>query len=421
MEKNNNDIKTYSAEDIARYWQGKMSSQEMHALEAAAMDDPFLADAMEGYSAMKPAVVTADVQELRERLAAREKDDKKVIPFKWWRVAAILIFLGGAGALTYWMMQQNNTPNEMAKADHQFINKDTAVVLRADTLTASSFATVDSTTKQGDDKLTTSYSYHLTTKASKSGSAATPVIVPDLTEYKVKDTAARELAKQERDDKAESTNVAYDQADRLITPSATTQERRYSNLATFNNFSGRVVDQRNNAIPFASVRVNNNANQAATTNADGYFNIKSPDSVLTLSFNSVGFTPRQLTLRYNQPENNIILDEMRDKKMSEVVVTKRKSAKASDLKVYTMDAQPAIGWDEYNKYIEANKRVPAENITGEVIVSFWVNKRGKLSDLTIEQSLGKEQDAEAIRLVKEGPEWKLLKGKKTRARVIVTF
>jgi hypothetical protein len=41
-----NHIQNYSADDIRRYWNNQMSPAEMHALEKAAMDDPFLADAL---------------------------------------------------------------------------------------------------------------------------------------------------------------------------------------------------------------------------------------------------------------------------------------------------------------------------------------------------------------------------------------
>lgn len=39
----------FTAQDIERYYSGQMSSIEMHQLEKAAMEDPFLADALEGY------------------------------------------------------------------------------------------------------------------------------------------------------------------------------------------------------------------------------------------------------------------------------------------------------------------------------------------------------------------------------------
>lgn len=39
----------YTQADIERYLQGKMTNAEMHAIEKAALQDPFLADAIEGY------------------------------------------------------------------------------------------------------------------------------------------------------------------------------------------------------------------------------------------------------------------------------------------------------------------------------------------------------------------------------------
>jgi len=41
----------YSASDIQRYLNGEMSAREMFDLEKAALEDPFLADAIEGYDA----------------------------------------------------------------------------------------------------------------------------------------------------------------------------------------------------------------------------------------------------------------------------------------------------------------------------------------------------------------------------------
>ena len=41
-------IPTYSATDIQKYLKGELSAREMHELEKAALEDPFLADALEG-------------------------------------------------------------------------------------------------------------------------------------------------------------------------------------------------------------------------------------------------------------------------------------------------------------------------------------------------------------------------------------
>jgi hypothetical protein len=224
--------------------------------------------------------------------------------------------------------------------------------------------------------------------------------------------------------------------DGIATQAPATQnnvEYRYGNVTTFNNFGGRVLDRNNNAIPNASVRFSN-SNQGLVTGNDGSFNIRGYDSVMDVSVTSAGYQSRNFTLRGNQPQD-VVLDEYRGK-LDEVVVTKsagikdksKKSAPSkadaeSELKVYVMDAQPVIGWNEYNKYLEANKKGNGsfKSVKGDVVVSFWVNKNGKLSSFAIEQSLSKSADAEAIRLIKDGPEWKLLKGKRTKARVIVSF
>jgi len=116
--------------------------------------------------------------------------------------------------------------------------------------------------------------------------------------------------------------------------------------------------------------------------------------------------------------------------LSEVVVTKpnarreKSNYKTKYPSVLIQDAEPANGWIEYDKYIESNKRITPDdpNVkSGEVVISFQVNRKSELSDFKIEQRLSVAQDAEAIRLIKEGPSWRLLKGKKARIMVIIRF
>ena len=63
---NNDHTKEYSAADIQRYLQGNMSAADMHALEQAALDDPFLADAIEG---MQQTLETHDAGLINTHLA----------------------------------------------------------------------------------------------------------------------------------------------------------------------------------------------------------------------------------------------------------------------------------------------------------------------------------------------------------------
>ena len=63
--------KIYNTEDFERYYAGTMPANEMHALEQAALEDPFLADALEGYA--HTSTFKNDIVEIKERLKKKRK------------------------------------------------------------------------------------------------------------------------------------------------------------------------------------------------------------------------------------------------------------------------------------------------------------------------------------------------------------
>ena len=118
---------TYSAADIEKYLKGELSPREMHDLENAALEDPFLADALDGMSiALSPALATdpqatdpqatdppvpatdlsRDLDELHTRLNARisavpgRNNIRRSIPR--WSIAATIILLLGIGCVVYY-------------------------------------------------------------------------------------------------------------------------------------------------------------------------------------------------------------------------------------------------------------------------------------------------------------------------------
>ena len=101
MKENN---KKYSAIDFARYHSGEMLPDEMHALEKAALEDPFLADALEGYINSKNA--EKELDEIRMRLDEKRKRQKvfsinSLSSGAWWKIAAMFILFAGAGYFFY--------------------------------------------------------------------------------------------------------------------------------------------------------------------------------------------------------------------------------------------------------------------------------------------------------------------------------
>ena len=57
-------INHYSLADIEQYLQGKLSPAEMHELEKAAVQDPFLADAIEGYQSTDLTLIKQDLADI---------------------------------------------------------------------------------------------------------------------------------------------------------------------------------------------------------------------------------------------------------------------------------------------------------------------------------------------------------------------
>jgi hypothetical protein len=101
----------YTSEDISRYHSGAMSQAEMHAMEKAALEDPFLADALEGF--VYSTNMNAELAELHGKL--QEKTDSKVVAmpvrrrnYGWMRIAALFIVFAAAG----WIIFRMNTKGE---------------------------------------------------------------------------------------------------------------------------------------------------------------------------------------------------------------------------------------------------------------------------------------------------------------------
>lgn len=83
-----------TAELIRQYLEGTLDDKTMHALEKQALNDPFLAEALEGFAMHRPDQRPA-LRDLRARLEERvaEKPRIRRLDYRWLAAAAVLLFI----------------------------------------------------------------------------------------------------------------------------------------------------------------------------------------------------------------------------------------------------------------------------------------------------------------------------------------
>jgi len=478
-------ITHYSAADIQRYVQGKLSAREMHAMEKAALDDPFLADAMEGmqqaFDEHHESQVTGQLQQLQQQFQTRTTPAAKVVafkPFRYWQAAAAAVVVIITGVWIYSLVSESNSEKNtaavIAKTEEKNIpsqepapalseskqaplSADSAPVISVEknTYKAAVPAPDHQEAVPNDQVIAQNKARKMTLPAATGQSE--PTILTDSVKQgevaywdKMKDSdkndafakqetaappvasaAAPEFKRARKESAYNNNNLYRDRETELITIPKSESPKK--SVGINNDLSGvikgQVTDQNNNPIANAFVQIVKNNNNFYTDKT-GFFKIPVSDSVVDVAVNVTGYGTQNFRLDNNATMNQLQLQPANAAIVSNDDVApyrgnKYKSAIANKLPSYIVhDAEPAGGWVAFDQYLEKNKRITPSNSSsiGQVIVSFEVNKKGIVSGFKIEQSLSKACDDEAIRLITQGPGWKLLKKvRKARVTVIVRY
>ncbi|HEY4207847.1 MAG TPA: carboxypeptidase-like regulatory domain-containing protein [Puia sp.] len=461
----------YTSSDIEKYLSGELSDPEMHAMERAALDDPFLADALEGMVVHRnlpeqPGFLQdmTDLQKRLEERVSKDKDKRRIIPLMVRYAAAALLFLGLGAAAYYALYPKKMNRNPLARNEVKVPTQPPAAASTAAPAAAStvapaaastpdlpagsafrSEAAADSTSqtledgkaiadnervpalkKQGAGHIIQNDKYSIASNDNRN-SHAKQQMAPQANNYVMEDKAA---------------NTSYEA--RLFKP-AIDSSRGFADSLHFSQrgltpemamvYTGKVISPQN--IPLAGAKLSFKKGREsfnAVTDANGYFTLRLPknDTTSKVAVNSIGYEEGYMTLDNDARTGNIIqLKPQQQGSLNEVTVSGygalRKELTRTDInsvpQPLSPTAVPAEGWPAYSTYLETNKNTARIDTTirGFESISFSVNKKGELSSFKVERSLSPAHDSLAIRLVKEGPAWKLLKGKKERARVVLTW
>lgn len=463
-------ISTYTAYDIEKYHKGLLSAAEMNKLERAALEDPFLADALDGY-AETPVNLSADLADLTNRLLER-KEEKKIVPITgksgasatWWRIAAMLVIFAGLGYAGY-RFAFDNDKKELALEDNNATVKQAPVAapVIVNDSNAQSIGTILAATEK--ETVTDNKSLQKTETApvaaqeQKVNTIASPpaqttnlavkqdsialnevVVTADGTqekkamkvsnvpvaEYKSISQSPRQrslTAKEEADDAMMRNSNQFARQQKAHGPDA-------GNRA--NIYRGQIVDAQQNPVPFANI-TNPLDNIGTYSDAQGRFALISPDSVLRVQIRSLGYKDKNIALQTSAATNQVVLQD--DQSISAIVLNQKRlnsNLPARQNNLVFDEPVPEAGWYNFDSYLANNIRVPENEylkakkqvpeFVGEVELSFEVSKHGRPINIKVEKSLCDACDKEAIRLLKEGPKWKRnSKGKKHTTSIKVSF
>jgi len=348
----------------------------------------------------------------------------------WWRVAAVVTIIASGGLLTY---QLTRTTNESAEKNVAAVESESPITATDSAGTTITLGTSDSIRAKGNIV----YKKNQPGAASDQGiqlqsnSAASPQVYSDTQSLAVADVevAGSYDAKNESIVKAETEKLLAENKSALQKDEQLTSERKRSMAkaaapAPVNQFSGKVVDQSGDPLPFATVTVPKKA-IAVATDKEGKFSLRDADTVIKVEVASVGYQKAIAQIRKDEPAKNITLEE-EDQSLSEVVVsgysTKRKKQVVASQSTST-GATPLVGWPAFERYVKqkADSLKQQGNYTWQpqqVTLVFKINDNGKPTNIHTINKVDKAVKNAAINILASGPLWTRSTNSK-RATVVI--
>jgi hypothetical protein len=416
---NNNQHINYTAADIQKYLQGKMLPNEMHQLEKAALNDPFLADAIEGYEQQQSADAFTAIQTLQQQF---DNNNAPIVSInknksmQWWRMAAAVFAIVSLAGLVY-MVSNKNAATEPVTIAKQENKESTPIVEDTSTTALQPQQGVNQVSKEkqlladiNTDKATTIGDKYIITQSDSSGF----VYKPSPSTFDNKQQNDFVVSDQRLDDTKPITE------NEVATNQTNNGNVNTYNIAANSNATIDINQKRlnaNNAINTETLGLEKKGiNNEAYVKEDKVRNEgKKNEEVATVGY---GAGKRKDITSSKTVVKNI--DSSLAGKVSGVQATK---ANKSTVVQYT--AVPSVGWEAYNAYLVKSNQLSAENRAAckgkNIQLSFVVKSSGKIVQIQLLNNLSPACDTEAIRLLKEGPAFIAPNGAKCNGKITVTF
>ena len=438
--------------DIEKYLRGELSPAEMHALEKAALNDPFLAEALEGVEQAGADNFLFDLHRLNRSVHARSrrrmaKGGKTIRMWGWTTaIAATILLLVISGFLVVNILKeqaaQEQAMHELASLQPEGDRKDTVLIpfpqeapvaavqrrpasLQADGPAARRGATITdpATTGAGarelevDNVPVTKPAGDVTVAAHDGAAEESTVQAESGREARAKeesDVALRETPAEGPDATSavlsgKDGGEAAKKSGRRLESGAPTRAATESPALPPASLrvKGKVVTPEGQGLPGVNVMIAG-SRTGIVTDAGGNYELAVPAENSRLVFAFIGYGTREVEVG-DQREVNVQLEEDMST-LSEVVVTGYSSVSAprDDGETFSF-AEPQGGRADFRDYLARAVRYPAEamgnKVEGRVTVRFTVDPTGALSDFEVVKGIGYGCEEELIRAIQAGPPW----------------
>ena len=400
------------------YIRGLRKGKEAHRLEKESMQDPFLADAMDGYNQVE-GNHEQRIEKLRMQVSAHSAKKKNTYAITW-SIAACLII--GFGISSYFLFLKKSMTDEVFIAEESVSTKlaepaapltpaipatptvpatpQKEIALATTKVKTDSTPISEITARQADKK---DMIAEIQTTSQPQG--APVAAVPMMEEVSEETAALQEVVatidtfESESDKKMKMAKVA-------------------TILPQNNMIKGRVTDGKGEPLIGASVTYKG-TNIGTITNMNGEFSLVKKDDKKRLTAEYIGYDPVEIrvdtsrTMLIAMNENKQALNEVvvvgYGAKKNKKSVTAGTVVKGNEQANKDITPQPVIGKRKFQKYLKENLVRPTDEkcaqVKGKVVLTFLVNKEGRPFSIKVKESLCESSDKEAIRLIQEGPDW----------------
>lgn len=400
------------------YIRGLRKGKEAHRLEKESMQDPFLADAMDGYSQVE-GNHEQRIEKLRMQVSAHSAKKKSTYAITW-SIAACLII--GFGISSYFLFLKKSMTDEVFIAEESVSIK-LAEPAAPPTPAIPATPTVPATPQKEIALATTKVKTDSTPISEITARQADKKDMIAEIQTTSQPQGAPVAAVPMMEEVSEETAALQEVVATIDTfESESDKKMKLAKVATIlpqnNMIKGRVTDGKGEPLIGASVTYKG-TNIGTITNMNGEFSLVKKDDKKRLTAEYIGYDP--VEIQVDTSRTMLIAMNENKQALNEVVVVgygakknKKSTTLGSDAKVKEqtekeITPQPVIGKRSYQKYLKEHLVRPTDEkcaqVKGKVVLTFLINKEGRPFYIKVKESLCESADKEAIRLIQEGPDW----------------